>query len=244
MTRIARILMLLLGIGGLCVSAARAGDVAALNILGFSADGSVFAFEEYGRQDGSGFPYANRFYIDTARDRFLPGSPIRVRINDDTAAVGEARTQAQAAGDSIVPDAELLANPGYTAGLNPVTESSADPYRMVVNPRPVFPPIDPPLEVRLETIDFYPSETCRSVADTSTGFRLLMINSTAGGVTTVLHEDSAVPASRLCPLDYRIAAVQTLYRRDAPNAVAVMIAIKSFGFEGPDYRYIAVTYVQ
>ena len=47
-------------------ASARAGDVAELEILGFSDDGGVFAFEEYGVQDGSGFPYANRYYIDTA----------------------------------------------------------------------------------------------------------------------------------------------------------------------------------
>jgi hypothetical protein len=40
---------------------AQAGDAAKLDILGFSKDGGVFAFEEYGVQDGSGFPYANRF---------------------------------------------------------------------------------------------------------------------------------------------------------------------------------------
>ncbi|RUV10776.1 DUF2259 domain-containing protein, partial [Mesorhizobium sp. M5C.F.Ca.IN.020.32.2.1] len=41
---------------------AQAGDVAELEILGFTSDGGAFAFEEYGVQDGSGFPYANRYY--------------------------------------------------------------------------------------------------------------------------------------------------------------------------------------
>jgi predicted secreted protein len=41
---------------GLLSNPALAGDTAELNILGFSADGNVFAFEEYGVQDGSGFP--------------------------------------------------------------------------------------------------------------------------------------------------------------------------------------------
>ena len=53
--------------------AAHAGDVAELEILGFTGDGGVFAFEEYGVQDGSGFPYANRYYIDTADDTFSQG---------------------------------------------------------------------------------------------------------------------------------------------------------------------------
>ena len=67
--------------------AARAGDVAELEILGFTKDGGVFAFEEYGVADGSGFPYANRYYIDTATDTFLSGTPIRVRLDNEATPV-------------------------------------------------------------------------------------------------------------------------------------------------------------
>ncbi len=77
---------------------ARAGDTAELSILGFAADGSVFAFEEYGVQDGSGFPYANRFYIETATDSFVAGTPIRVRIDDESASVDYARSEARTIG--------------------------------------------------------------------------------------------------------------------------------------------------
>jgi hypothetical protein len=66
-----------------------------LEILGFSADGGVFAFEQYGVQDGSGFPYAERFYIDVDNDSWLPGTPIRVRIDDETASVEDARQEAR-----------------------------------------------------------------------------------------------------------------------------------------------------
>ena len=53
----------LLAIGMILPGASLAGDVSALQILGFTPDGGVFAFEDYGIQDGSGFPYASRFYI-------------------------------------------------------------------------------------------------------------------------------------------------------------------------------------
>ena len=81
---------------------ASAGDFAELNILGFSADGAVFAFEQYGVQDGSGFPYAERFYIDTGDDSFVSGTPIRVRIDDENASVDDARAQARTAGQAII----------------------------------------------------------------------------------------------------------------------------------------------
>ena len=81
---------------------ARAGDVAQLEILGFSRDGKVFAFEEYGVEDGSGFPYANRYYVDTATDSFVQGSPVRVRLDDESAGLDAARRQAREKGEAIV----------------------------------------------------------------------------------------------------------------------------------------------
>lgn len=222
-------------------SQSRAGDAATLNILGFSSDGSVFAFEEYGVQDGSGFPYANRFYIDTETDTFMPGSPIRKRIDDESASVSEVRAQARSAGQAIISDALLAANPGYTAGLNPITELSADPFRMVVNPRPVNPPIDAPLEVRLSEIQFAAEPPCDGVTEASIGFRLVKIDPTPGGTTELLNEDDSVPSSRGCPLGYSIGGVQTFFPDKADPVFAVLIAIRSFGFEGPDFRWMAVT---
>src|SRR5262245_47503462 len=123
--------------------AAEAGDAAQLNILGFSRDGAIFAFEEYGVQDGSGFPYANRFYIDTATDSFLARTPVRVRIDDENASIDAARDKARRDGEATtsLTDAELGTNRGNTVAFNPVTELSADPFRVMVNPRPVFPAI-------------------------------------------------------------------------------------------------------
>lgn len=220
---------------------ARAGDASQLNVLGFSGDGSIFAFEEYGVQDGSGFPYANRFYIDTTSDSFVSPSPIRIRLDVEAANITAARNQARAAGEAIVSDAELADNPGYLAGFNAITELSADPFRMVVNPRPVYPPIDEPLEFRLEEISFAASGTCAGVADTTKGFRLVAIDSQPGGTTRLLHEDTSVPSSRGCPTGYRIGGVQTYMPHQGTSALAVLIAVESFGFEGPDHRWMAVT---
>lgn len=217
-----------------------AGDTATPQVLGFTADGKVFAFEEYGVQDGSGFPYANRFYIDTATDSFVAGTPIRVRIDDEAAGIAAARAQAREKGGKIVAESVLAANPGDTAGWNAVTEQSADPFRMVVNPRPVFPPVDAPVEIRLEEIPFAPPSGCENLGDTM-GFRLARIDPTPGGETTLVHEDGSIPASRNCPTGYRIGGVQTFYPQSGDPVFAVMIAVRSIGFEGPNFRWIAVT---
>ncbi|MDP3899346.1 MAG: DUF2259 domain-containing protein [Mesorhizobium sp.] len=220
--------------------AARAGDVANLDILGFSADGGIFAFEEYGELDGSGDAYSNRFYIDTSTDRFVAGSPIRIRLEDDIGAIANARAQSAAKGERIVPATVLAANPGFLAGFNAITEYSADPTRMSVNPRPVFAPVDPPLEFRLEEFPLIAPVACENLGDIM-GFRLTRINATHGGVTTVVHEDGSVPASRRCPNGYRIGGIQTWINDNGAPKFAVLIAVRSMGFEGPDYRWIAVT---
>ncbi|ESY72670.1 DUF2259 domain-containing protein [Mesorhizobium sp. M0051] len=215
--------------------AARAGDVAQLEILGFTKDGSVFAFEEYGVQDGSGFPYANRYYIDTSTDSFLKGTPIRVRLEDENAKLEAVRLQARQKGEAIVGEAELSANRGITAGFNPVTELSADPHRIAVNPRPIFSAVDQPLEFRLDELGMNNTQGCESQGEIN-GFRLLRIEAQDGGTTKLLHEDKAIPKSRGCPNGYRIGAVQT-FSMDSLSAYAV----RQYGFEGPDFRWVAVT---
>lgn len=218
-------------------SPALAGDAAALSILGFSPDGSIFAFEEYGVQDGSGFPYANRFYIDTAKDRFIDGTPIRVRIDDETASLEAVRATASDQGQAIIRDDTL--QPGFTAGFNAVTELSADPYRLAVNPRPVFPPIDAPLEFRLEEIALEQPANCFDRGE-AVGFRLVRVGLAPGEETRTIHEDSTIPESRRCPLGYRLGAVQTFYPQDGAPVYAVLISVQSLGFEGPDHRWIAI----
>jgi len=232
-------LLCLAGMSLLAASqAAHAGDAAELNVLGFSADGKVFAFEEYGIQDGSGFAYTHRFYIDTVTDKFLPNTPVRVQMEDESVGLQVARDEARKRGDKVIAEDVLAANRGRLAGFNAVTETSADPLRMVVNPRPVFPPIDAPLEFRLEEISLGEIERCPGIGPVK-GFKLVQVGD--GGKTTVMQEDKDVPLSRGCPTGYRIGGVQTFFGEGGAMTYAVLITVIRHGFEGPDHRWIAVT---
>ncbi|RUX45295.1 DUF2259 domain-containing protein, partial [Mesorhizobium sp. M4A.F.Ca.ET.050.02.1.1] len=180
-----------------------------------------------------------RYYIDTVTDSFLKGTPILVRLDDEAATLDAARLQARQKGEAIVSQAELAASRGITAGFSPVTELSSDPFRMVVNPRPIFSPVDDPLEFRLDEIPMNDTEGCQSQGEIN-GFRLLRIVAKDGGKTELLHEDKSIPKSRGCPNGYRIGAVQT-FSMQGLSAYAVLIAVRQYGFEGPDFRWIAVT---
>lgn len=218
---------------------AEAGDTADIRILGFSRDGATFAFEEYGIQDGSGFPYANRFYIDTATDRYRPGTPVRVRIDRDGESVADARAAAAAKGASVVTDAELAANAGHLAAWNALTELSAGGDRLDFRARPIFPPIDSALSLRLETYRLGDGASCHGLGEQK-GFRLKLVP-LDGGPERLLHDDKTVPASRGCPTGYRLAGVQSFFPEGAPSVMAVIVAVEKVGFEGPDWRWMAVT---
>ncbi|WP_265519561.1 DUF2259 domain-containing protein [Nitratireductor luteus] len=236
LTRIAALILLLIPLP------ARAGDMATVEILGFSADGDVFAFEEYGVQDGSGFPYANRYYIDTATDSFLAGTPVRVRLEEDGASLQATRQQARQQGEAIVPGDELNANKGHTAGWNAVTELTANPHLMAVLPQPAMSPLSAqdPLAFSLEEISLQGQEFCSDFGQTM-GFKLLRLGTAEGQEAQMIHADSGIPSSRGCPLAYAIAGVQTFYPPSGTPVFAVMIAIEAVGFEGSDYHFIAVT---
>ena len=62
-----------------------------------------------------------------------------------------------------------------------------------------------------------------------------------GGETSLLHEDKSIPRSRGCPNGYRIGAVQTFEVDHTLSSYAVLIAVRQYGFEGPDFHWIAVT---
>lgn len=219
-------------------AAVHAGDTAEVNLLGFNAGAKIFAFEEFGTQDGSGFPYANRFYIDTATDKFLPGTPIRVRIDDENADVETARKQAAEQSQKILADSALT--PGYLAAFNAVTEESADPFRIVANPMPFFPPIVDSVGIKLEEIDMPLPQACEGQEGIK-GFKLTRFDPKTNAEIAVLHLDKAIPASRYCPQGYRLSALYAQPDTNGGGTFAVLIAVRSVGFEGPDHRWIAVT---
>ncbi|MEI8153572.1 MAG: DUF2259 domain-containing protein [Hyphomicrobiales bacterium] len=80
-------LALVLAVG---IVPAQAMEALALKVLGFSPDGRYFGFIQYGGQGDGGDYMAETYVIDTSRDRFVPGVPLRVDIIDDQGNADEA----------------------------------------------------------------------------------------------------------------------------------------------------------
>ncbi|WP_426125436.1 DUF2259 domain-containing protein [Pararhizobium sp. PWRC1-1] len=220
--------------------AACAGDFASFQPLGFSADGNVFAFEEYGVQDGSGFPYSNIYFVDTRKDTFLPGTPIRLRVDEENTSLAKVRAQAAAKAAPLVEKFDLGANPGLLAAFNPITETDSAPHRLTYRQYAVEPPVGGNFTLSLDAIPLAPSALCKDVTPQSTGFRLAFKTEDGKSSDRVLHTDTAIPDSRKCPTGYRIGGVMVHNPQQGEPVHVVLVQVLSVGFEGSDGRWIAV----
>ncbi|EAU41181.1 hypothetical protein FP2506_12979 [Fulvimarina pelagi HTCC2506] len=218
---------------------AHAGDLAKLEPIGFSDDGAVFAYQESGIQDGSGFPYANIFVLDLDKDRFIRPSPIRVTLSDETSTVADAMNEARSQASILLSDLMPEPRPGLAVIENLPTDLSTDGKVVRFVPRLFVPPIDAATELRLSTFPMAGPELCEGITDTA-GFKLNRIALAEGEKALTLHEDTGIPFSRGCPTDYEIRQVRLYMKASGGYSGVAIIAVESYGFEGPDTRHIAV----
>lgn len=216
-----------------------AGDYADRSIIGFSEDGAWFAFNEYGVQDGSGFPYANVFVIEVDKDAWVDGTPVRVVVENENGMLTTARVAAMKQAQPILDRLNIIAKGNHVVH-NPATELSADPYAVRFRTNQWFNMAERAWSLKLTRIPLPNSKGCEDFEDTA-GFRLELTD--PDGATRVLHEDSTLPASRTCARDYAISDVVVLpVDRGATKAsMAVILSLIRQGFEGPDRRFLAVT---
>ena len=223
---------------------ANAGDFAQIDVLGFSNNGRYFAFEQFGIQDGSGFPYSDIFVVDVSSDKWVKPSPFR-RLDQSEVGPGitegevlDATRAANRASATPLLASKGIAGRGRTVGHNPPTELNSDPFKMTVNPHIIVPAADDPMEFRLTQYSL-PAGDCASYGANTMGFKLTL--DYQGLPTRTLNQDWSLPKSRGCPLRYRINRVVTHVPAAGPRVFAILVLMETHGFEGPDGRYIAIT---
>lgn len=212
-----------------------AGDRAQFNPIGFSADGRHFAFEEYGIQDGSGFPFSTTYIIDLPADKWVKGTPYRLRYHDETVSIGELRRLA--ARDMTRSITELgIDFPGSIIALNGDGEPEAEPYALRFGtPGYGLSDVQNDHRLELEVFDLASSEDCAIIDGKTKGFAL-----TLDGVE-LSRDTGPIPKSRGCVMDYRLyAVVVPADFGTVPSAGVAIVSVYPFGFEGPDRRFIAV----
>jgi len=219
---------------------ALAGDAANFDPIGFSEDGRLFGYEEYGIQDGSGFPYDTIYLVDLITDEWV-GSPIRVRLDDETATLPAARAKAMAEAKAmldkaalVLPAEILLMNANGEVGANGTEVTFGLFGNGLDEVRDTF-------KLSLSTFASTSTEPCASYGMDGPvrGFALTLADADGNGAE--IHRDDAVPASRGCVSDYRIHAVVTPFPSGLSSSPMVgVISAYSLGFEGPDRRFVTI----
>ena len=227
----------------LATAGASAGDFSAFQSLGFSPDGKIYAFEEFGVQDGSGFPYSTVYFIDTEKDAYLTGTPIRVRIEDEASDIAKARAESLGKAKALVEKHKVLANPGLLAAFNPMGEVGVDRKRIEYFQHAVEPTPGGSYALALDEIPLELSDKCRDITpEGGKGFRLTLVKRDGEAANAVIHDDTRVPESRNCPISYQVSGAVTFNPLDGAPVHVALVLVRSFGFEGNDGRWIAVPF--
>jgi predicted secreted protein len=229
-------------------SAAVAADGAAFNALGYSPDSRYFAFEQYGVQDGSGFPYWDIFIIDLKTNEWVKGTPARALVESEEAKPSDARDKAMAAAAPLLGDRNIT-EPAEIIAANPATEVVADRSHMIfdrwytsMGAKPGGSGTDIIRhELVVEPLPLPRANGCAEAFGENFGFRLTIKDLRAGTART-LHEDKAIPASRNCPFGYDVAAVVSQAGYPVTDRLVAIIGVYSMGFEGANHRFIAVPF--
>lgn len=232
---------------GVCALSAvvRAGDYATLNFIGFSKDGKYLAFEEYGTQDGSGFPYSNFYFVDVAKNAFAAKS-ITIRLDNEAATERQARTRARMNANALLRRLRIIEmNTGTLVVSRMLTDVSVNHFysekpddEQKINFAAVIGSMyrSGDYDLTLKSVATK-SKDCAYAQDDHKVFMLdLSLYDREKNQKIVLQKDSTLPASRGCPINY---AIQHVYLYE--DYVAVFLNTYHMGFEGPDMRYMAVT---
>ena len=219
---------------------ALAGDAAQFDPIGFSEDGRYFAYEEYGIQDGSGFPYDNIYLIDLIADEWV-GKPVRVRVDDETAGLPAARQQAMSAAKAMLDKAALVV-PAQILTLNADGEVGANgtevSFGMFGNGLDT---VRDPFALSLSTFESTTTEPCASYGMEGAVKGLALSLADSAGNAAEIYRDASVPASRGCVSDYRIHAVVAPFPAGlSASPMVAVISVYSLGFEGPDRRFVTI----
>lgn len=257
MNRFHAAILLALALALPLATAAGAGGGAAVNVLGFSADGRFFAFEQYGEQVGSGALYSTVAAIEIAGDRPVKGMPVTAIMDRDDPRFGKEPREKQLAdirANAVSDAAALLKQLGISPAGQMVASVRDSRARSMLTPEQVKTamkaavgtvalPADrfgPDTRLVLREFDIaLPRCKDRVSGEHPNGFGLTLERK--GRPTIHLRRDQTIPVARGCPETHGIAEVHAHALPDGSTALAVVIQYFYLVSHGPERRFLAVT---
>lgn len=197
-----------------------AGDPATFVSLGWSPDGTYYAFAQYGEQDGSGFPYADMFIVDVAKNNFVSGGVIKQLWKE---------VDSNARGIHVLLQSHVDADSLFNA-----YEIQASRQAQSVVPR---------IEGEREKVSWNDGKMSITMQQTARG-NPAMFESEAAFQLVLKQSDKDsliignIDRYRQYVMRYDIDRVLLA---DNQKSLVVLIRMTKIGFEGPDVRYMVET---
>lgn len=223
-------------------TAAHAGDASRIAPVGFSANGSYYAFVEYGTGDGSGLPYAKGFVVDVKKNAFVKTAVVPLEsVPTEAGAIKKAIAGLNLKTYGITAGAIL----GETLLSRPLTDKSQYTSTTFINGP--FP--EGGAGPTYRRYDILVAETPTPAAadafcDAFGGQGNNLVKVTlkgedfqgSGVLEAVLQDDKTLPKSRECASEYKVSQVIL-----NGESLVVFLRYSRPGFEGPDHRHLVVT---
>jgi predicted secreted protein len=225
---------------------ALAGDAADFLPLGFSKDGTYYAFAQTGVQDGSGFPYAQVAVVNVAKNSFAASRSVVLEDIDGSRgltpehALNKALSQVNLGrfgirrGQNLGRDLLLRLDTDFSSYSQTLFSYDfwAEGGASLTIPK---------YELLVETVDGEDTtegQWCTELLGERPQMLKLTLQGREGTDETrlVLQEDRRLPRSRSCVNAYSVRRV-TEFR----GALVVAVSFTTPGFEGPDVRHMVVT---
>ncbi|NKL37829.1 DUF2259 domain-containing protein [Rhizobium leguminosarum bv. viciae] len=201
-----------------------AGDIANIQPIGFSADGKVFGFQEFGIEESGNLPYSNTYFIDTENGHYLEGTPLHTELTDKDANLSKARRQNLTAARSQMDKYDLLTNPGLIAAFNPPTELGSPSKTLRYTTLATDGPPKAPYTLSLGEMPVPTPKDCTTVDKRVISFSLQMIEKEGAPNRQAARQATAVPAERVCSVEYRIGGA-VVYQPEGGNQVHIALVL-------------------
>ncbi|RFB95682.1 hypothetical protein B5K11_12340 [Rhizobium leguminosarum bv. trifolii] len=201
-----------------------AGDIANIQPIGFSADGKVFGFQEFGIKEEGGAPYSNTYFIDTENGQYLEGTPFRTEVTEKDANLAKARRQNLTTARSQMDQYDLLTNPGLIAAFNPPTELGSPSKTIRYTTLATDGPPKSPYTLSLSEMPVATPKDCAAVDKRVLGFSLQMIEKQGAPNRQAARQATAIPAERACSVEYRIGGA-VVYQPEAGDQVHIALIL-------------------
>ncbi|MFL5013663.1 DUF2259 domain-containing protein [Rhizobium sp.] len=199
-----------------------AGDIANIQPIGFSADGKVFGFQEFGIKQS--VPYSNTYFVDTEDGHYLEGTPFRTELTDKDANLSKARRQNLTAARSQMDKYDLLTNPGLIAAFNPPTELGSPSKTIRYTTLATDGPPKAPYTLSLGEMPVPTPKDCAAIDKRVIGFSLQMIEKEGAPNRQAARQATTVPAERTCSVEYRIGGA-VVYQPEGGNQVHIALVL-------------------